>query len=173
VGATEKNIARMFSQARAERAVLLLDEADSFLQDRRRACASWDVTQVNEMLTQMEEFDGLFICSTNLADNLDQASFRRFGLKVKFGYLRPEQAWAMFSADLLRRGHALDPSSAEAQSLWGAVRLLENLTPGDFATVGKKLSILDRGAGPGEYFAMLEAECRAKHDGSPKRTAGF
>jgi SpoVK/Ycf46/Vps4 family AAA+-type ATPase len=173
VGESEKAIARMFKQARAERAVLLLDEADSYLQDRRKAHHSWEVTQVNEMLTQMEEFDGLFICSTNLADDLDQASFRRFGMKVQFSYLKPEQAWAMFTADLLRRGQALDPTSEETPALWTAIRRLETLTPGDFATVGRKLAILDRAVTPQEYVGLLEDECRTKKDGDKRKAVGF
>ena len=44
----------------------------------------------------MEDFEGLFVCSTNLMDVFDQASLRRFDLKIKFDYLRPEQAWIMF-----------------------------------------------------------------------------
>ena len=48
---------------------------------------SWEVTGVNEMLTQMESFAGIFIASTNLRDNLDQAALRRFDLKIKFDFL--------------------------------------------------------------------------------------
>ena len=68
VGGTEKNIARAFEEAGREGAILLIDEVDSFLQDRRGASRSWEVTAVNEMLTQMESFNGLFIASTNLMD---------------------------------------------------------------------------------------------------------
>jgi hypothetical protein len=46
--------------------VLLLDEADSFLQDRRGAQRTYEVTEVNEMLQGMERFAGIFICTTNL-----------------------------------------------------------------------------------------------------------
>jgi transitional endoplasmic reticulum ATPase len=49
VGGSEKAIARMFAEARDTESVLLLDEADSFLRDRRAARASWEVTQVNEL----------------------------------------------------------------------------------------------------------------------------
>ncbi len=83
VGQSEQNIARMFEQASQEDAVLVLDEADSLLRDRRGVNQSWEVTQVNELLMQMENFDGLFICSTNLMDDLDQASLRRFAIKVE------------------------------------------------------------------------------------------
>ncbi|WP_308614781.1 AAA family ATPase [uncultured Duodenibacillus sp.] len=43
VGATEQNIARAFEEARKDDAVLLIDEADSFLQDRRGAGHSWEL----------------------------------------------------------------------------------------------------------------------------------
>lgn len=95
VGDTEKNIARAFHEAEQDGALLLIDEVDSFLQDRRTAQHGWEVSEVNEMLTQMESFPGIFIASTNLMDGLDQASLRRFDLKVKFDFLRSEQAWEL------------------------------------------------------------------------------
>jgi transitional endoplasmic reticulum ATPase len=48
------------------------------------------------MLVQMENFDGVFISTTNLMDNLDKASIRRFNLKLKFDYLKPVQSWNIF-----------------------------------------------------------------------------
>src|SRR5690606_6356820 len=95
VGMAEKHIAAMFREADLECAVLLLDEADSLLQDRRGAERSWEVTQVNEMLTQMENFHGIFIASTNLMDSLDEAAMRRFDVKVRFDYLSKAQAQEM------------------------------------------------------------------------------
>lgn len=77
-----KNIASAFSEAERDNAVLLIDEVDSFLRDRRDAKASWEVTQVNEMLTQMEQFQGVLIASTNLIEGFDQAALRRFDLKL-------------------------------------------------------------------------------------------
>lgn len=86
LGMTEQNMAEMFKLAQKEGAVLLLDEADSFLSQRKAVMASWEVTQVNEMLVQMERFEGLFICTTNLMACLDEASLRRFTFKIKFDY---------------------------------------------------------------------------------------
>jgi len=60
VGGTEKNIANAFEEAERENAVLVFDEVDSFLQDRREANRSWEITQINELLTQMEGFEGGF-----------------------------------------------------------------------------------------------------------------
>ncbi len=131
VGVTEKEIKGMFQQALDESALLLLDEADSFLQDRSRARQSWEVTQVNELLTQMERFEGIFICSTNLMDNLDQASLRRFDLKIKFDFLKPEQGWELFQQVISDYN-----SLIEDKEVWEKkVRALRGLTPGDFATV--------------------------------------
>ena len=83
VGENEKNIARAFRDAERDGALLLIDEVDSFLQDRRGAQRGWEVSLVNEMLTQTESFSGVFIASTNLMGGLDQAALRRFDLKVK------------------------------------------------------------------------------------------
>ena len=136
VGATEQKIAEMFRLAEREKTVLLLDEADSFLAERKGANASWEVTMVNEMLTQMENFDGLFICSTNLMSKLDEASLRRFALKIKFDYLKPEQRWRLFAEQVKR----IAPSKAALYR--AALNQMNNLTPGDFATVRRQSTLL-------------------------------
>ena len=53
VGMTESNIAEAFATAEREGALLLIDEADSLFIDRRTACASWERSQTNELLTRM------------------------------------------------------------------------------------------------------------------------
>jgi SpoVK/Ycf46/Vps4 family AAA+-type ATPase len=133
VGESEKNIAKAFRQAQDEGAVLLIDEVDSFLQDRRGAQRSWEVSGVNEMLTQMESFAGLFIASTNLVEGLDPASLRRFDLKMKFDFMRPAQAWAM----LQRHCEALGLAAPDDR-LWQHLRQLDQLTPGDFAMIARR-----------------------------------
>src|SRR6185312_6636950 len=101
VGETEQNMAAMFKEAEAEKAVLLLDEADSFLQDRRGAQRTYEVTEVNEMLQGMERYNGIFICTTNLLDRIDQAALRRFTFKLKFKPLSGAQREAMFVTEAL------------------------------------------------------------------------
>ena len=130
VGQCEKNIAAAFEEAKDENAVLIFDEVDSFLQDRTMARASWEISQVNEMLVQMENFDGIFIATTNLMDNLDKASLRRFDLKLEFDYLKSIQAWEIFLSyckELKIRKPAI--------SFKTAVERLRYLTPGDFAAI--------------------------------------
>jgi len=129
VGETEQNIANAFKEAKDENAVLVFDEVDSFLADRNGAKNSWEVTQVNEMLVQMEEFNGIFIATTNLMDNLDKASLRRFDLKLEFKALKPLQAWQMFKEFVIKLNLKID-SSYESK-----LKNIKNLTPGDFMAV--------------------------------------
>lgn len=133
VGGTEKNIAAAFYEASKENAVLVFDEVDSFLQDRRNAQVSWEVTQVNEMLVQMENFQGVFIATTNLMEGLDQASLRRFDLKLEFGYLKPEQAHQLFIEEAKRLG-----IQNLSKPLLKDVEQLHGLTPGDFNAVRRQ-----------------------------------
>ena len=73
VGGTEQNIARAFAEARDTEAFLIFDEADSLLSDRRGAHRSWEVAQINEMLTWMESHPLPFVCTTNDGERLDSA----------------------------------------------------------------------------------------------------
>jgi len=133
VGESEKKIARAFRQAEQDNALLLIDEVDGFLQDRRDAQRSWEVTLVNEMLTQMESFSGVFIASTNLMDGLEPAALRRFDLKVRFDFLKSDQAWKL----LCRHCAALGIGNPQ-RGLRRNLDRLVNLTPGDFAAVARQ-----------------------------------
>lgn len=165
VGQSEINIAEAFREAASEGAVLMVDEVDSFLQDRRGAQRSWEVSLVNEMLTQMEAFPGVFVASTNLMQGLDQAALRRFDLKVKFDYLQPEQAWAL----LLRYGAALG-WDAPVEAVRAQLAPLRQLTPGDFAVVARQSQFRTLN-GPSDWVTALAAECAAKEGGG--RAMGF
>jgi len=133
VGGSERAVAEAFAQAREDNAVLLVDEVDSFLQDRRGAQHSWESTLVNEMLTQMEAFPGIFVASTNLMDNLDPAALRRFDIKVRFGYLTAKQARGL----LLRYCESLGLPEPDAELKYRLAQLTQ-LTPGDFALVARQ-----------------------------------
>ena len=125
VGATEQNIARAFEEARKDDAVLLIDEADSFLQDRRGAGHSWEVTQVNEVLTQMENFEGVFIATTNLIKTLDQAALRRFDMKLLFKPLTARQSRELFLRHAATLGIA-DTLNNPSMECFFSIRYLNN-----------------------------------------------
>ncbi|WP_343627826.1 ATP-binding protein [Roseateles sp.] len=164
VGETEQNMARMFEAAAAEGAVLLLDEADSFLRSRRMAERHYEVSEVNEMLAGMERFAGLFICTTNAFDDLDEAALRRFGFKIRFKPLRPDQRLLMFEREV-----GVAPDAATADRL----ALLDALTPGDFAAVRQQAEILGEALSPQEFLTLLEAEHRVKPEVRQQRPMGF
>jgi SpoVK/Ycf46/Vps4 family AAA+-type ATPase len=170
IGETEQNIARMFQQAKDDGAFLLLDEADSFLQDRQRAQRSWEVTQVNEMLVQMENFEGVFVCSTNLMDSLDAASLRRFTFKIRFDYLTRDQRWALFARTLSLLGDGRQNEVGD--ECRRRLDRLNNLTPGDFALFLRQRQILAQPSGAAELLDALEREARAKKDGN-RAAIGF
>lgn len=140
IGETEKNLARAFEHASEEGAVLLIDEADSFLQERQRAQHSWEITHVNELLTQMERFEGVLVMCTNLFDQLDAAALRRFDMKAKLGYLRTDQRLALLD----ECSNCLQLTASPAQRMAAAERVsrLDQLTPGDFQTVMRRQRLL-------------------------------
>ena len=87
VGSTEKNIQAAFKEAKQKKAVLLFDDADSFLFDRKYAQRDFECASTNELLTQMESHPYPFIMTTNLKDKIDRASLRRFLFKIKYTYM--------------------------------------------------------------------------------------
>lgn len=133
VGGTEQNIAKAFQQAKENNMVLILDEVDTFLFARENGQRSWEHSQVNEMLTQIEKFEGLLIVSTNLMNNLDPAALRRFDLKLNFGYLELEQRKEVAINQIQKLGlSCLNQHELSRFQHW------DNLTLGDFATIARR-----------------------------------
>ena len=157
LGGTERNIADAFAEAREANAFLVFDEADSLLLDRADAVRSWEISQVNEMLTWMEQHRLPFACTTNLPDRLDRASLRRFLVKVSFSWLTQAQARLAF-----KRFFGL-PAPA-------ALDTLRTLTPADFALVGRRIAMIGT-AEPEELVRLLAAECEGRIGG--RRPIGF
>ena len=148
VGGTEKNIAQAFEEAADQSAILIFDEADSFLQDRSNAVRNWEVTQVNEMLTQMEKHKFPFVCTTNLMEKLDKASLRRFTFKVQYNYLSEQQRTQCFE-------HFFGFQNVNLNDL-------SSLTPGDFKVVYTKAEMMDCLNDKNKLLEMLEQELKNK-----------
>lgn len=161
VGQTEAQIAAAFEEANRTKSILFFDEADSFLNNRAGAFQNHEVSKVNELLTQMENFKGIFIAATNFEKNLDPASSRRFALKLGFDYLKPEgvrHIWNVFFPD------TFCPDS---------VANLPMLTPGDFNAVNGRLRYFPASSKtPERIEAELRKELRNK-DSHAGRTMGF
>jgi SpoVK/Ycf46/Vps4 family AAA+-type ATPase len=168
VGETEQNMARMFEEAASEGAVLLLDESDSFLRSRRLAERHYEVTEVNEMLQGMERHAGIFICTTNLFEDLDEAALRRFTFKIRFHPLTAEQRLRMFVAEALGG----DTASLTAEQR-GRLLALDPLVPGDFAAVQRQVEILGERLDADAFLCQLEGEHRVKPEVRLRRGIGF
>ena len=168
VGETEQNMAKMFEEAQTENAVLLLDEADSFLRSRRMAERNYEVSEVNEMLQGMERFAGVFICTTNLFQELDEAALRRFTFKVQFKPLTAPQRERMFVVEALGGDAAL-----LTREQAGRLAQLGALAPGDFASVKRQIDVLGEAFAPDEFLSQLEAEHRVKPEVRHQRGMGF
>ncbi len=150
VGQSERNIAAAFEEAREAGAMLVFDEADSLLWDRRDAQRSWEASQVNEMLTWMEEHPLPVCFTTNLMDRIDQASLRRFTFNVRFDHLdRPAlaRAWRVF--------FGIETAPAEAM-------VFSNLAPGDFAKARKQAEMLGILGKPTALTELLADISRSK-----------
>jgi transitional endoplasmic reticulum ATPase len=154
VGQTEANIAAAFAEAAESGAFLIFDEADSLLGDRAGAVRSWEVSQVNEMLTWIEQHPLPFACTTNLPDRLDPASLRRFLVKLRLDWLTAAQARLAF-----RRFFAAEPPPG--------IDALRTLTPADFALVRRRAVLMDDGAHPAGLLRLLAAECEGRPGSRP------
>ena len=163
VGGTEKNIAAMFREAEDAGAVLLLDEADTLMRDRTRAERSWEASQVNEFLARIEEYRGIFICTTNLFRDLDQALLRRFTFKIEFLPMTPEQRARMLAQEFAER-----VSGEEARH-----RALDGLTPGDVANGKRQVTLMDDSASPAALVDLLIAEISAREGEGTRKQIGF
>lgn len=88
VGETPKNIKKVFLEAMKENAVLIFDEADSFLSKRLTSITQSADYGVNitrsVMLIELEKFDGIVVFTTNLIENYDTAFRRRIFASIEF-----------------------------------------------------------------------------------------
>ena len=164
LGVCEKNIARAFEEAAQEGAVLVLDEAESFLADRRDARARWEMTETNELLAQMDRFHGLLICTTNAIDRVDRAALRRFAIKVRFDALEPAQARALVAEAL----HGLGVEHADAAAL-APVERMRQLAPGDVAAVARRFQMLGHRPCADTFVSALREELLLKGPGAVER----
>jgi len=167
VGMTEANIAEAFRDAERDDAVLVIDEADSFLFPREMANRSWESTMVNEFLTALEECRGFCICTSNRRDNMDQAAMRRFSHKVAFTYSKPEQVQALYEALLAPMVKEPLPVSLKSELL-----AMRRLTPGDFHAVRAQMLNAEDEVDHADLVCALRKEQGLKLEGST-RGVGF
>lgn len=97
-GETEKIIKSMFDKYKkavnnsSKTPILFINEADALLSQRSEAPGTpyGENTMKNIILQELEDLDGIFIATTNLANSLDKAMERRFFYKIEFKKPEPK-----------------------------------------------------------------------------------
>ncbi len=165
VGGTEQKISKLFRSCDTEREIIFLDEAEGLLGSREGAQRSWEVTQVNEFLRQIEQFKGIFIAATNHIANLDAALMRRFAFRLGFKPLTFDQRVTILTS--------ICGDSAQIDSrVLNCLKTLTDLTAGDFSNVSRRLHAFSDTICLQEFLVELEVEASLK-PGSTSRKIGF
>jgi len=110
IGETEKNLSRLFDDARASGAILFFDEADALFGKRtetRDAHDRYANLEIGYLLQRMEEHTGTTVLATNRIGDLDEAFTRRFHFILDFPMPRPPER--------LRIWQGMLPADAECE----------------------------------------------------------
>jgi hypothetical protein len=108
IGETEKNLSRLFDDARASGAILFFDEADALFGKRTEVKDAHDRyanLEIGYLLQRMEEHVGTTVLATNRVGDLDEAFTRRFHFILNFPMPQSE--------DRLRIWKGMLPQAAE------------------------------------------------------------
>ena len=118
----EKQLSQAFKEAEAQGAILLIDELDSIAGNRSKADKNYQKTFVNQLLNELDNYQGIFIATCNFEDSLDPAVLRRLFLKIKFDFMTEDQTEECFKLYF--------PKFKRSK-----LGKIDYLTPGDFHTV--------------------------------------
>ncbi len=147
VGESEKNLSKIFEEYKLARKqfendpILLFNEADALLGKRFSVSNSVDKmnnSMQNILLQELEDFEGIFIATTNLADHLDDAFDRRFLYKIEFK--KPEEH--------VRKEILINSFPHVTATLLDSINREYDLTGGQIANIRKKILVkgmLDEG----------------------------
>lgn len=166
LGDTEQNLASSFNDAKNSDAILLLDEVDGLLTNRKDALRNWEISMVNELLTQIDHFKGLLIVTTNLIDKIDTAAMRRFDLKVTFDYLNSHQISKLWDSYSNRFGLVFD------EEICSCAMKIKGLTPGDFMNIERQSKFLPI-KGSEDFLSRLKREVSFKKEKIDSMKIGF
>lgn len=140
VGESEKNISKIFEDYKKARSrfsvdpILLFNEADAILGKRIGTGSSVDKMHnalQNILLQELEDFEGIFIATTNLASHLDMAFERRLLYKIEFKKPEPEVRASILQAAF----NGIDPK------ILCELNFQYDLTGGQIANMRKKLLV--------------------------------
>lgn len=145
---TETRLREIFQEASGSTA-LIFDEVDTFLNSRETGSQRYHVSEVNEFLNCLDNFQGLFFATTNFPDLLDSAALRRFDFKVKFNFLTSHQ-----SKQMIEKYFNLD-NELEKNYILQILQNSKKITP-DVISNAFKQSILMQGTGHENILSIFD-----------------
>ncbi|MGY3976613.1 AAA family ATPase [Aeromonas mytilicola] len=163
VGESEQAMVLAFAEARERNAILFLDEVDSLLTDRRSHHQSWETSQVNELLQQIEHFDGMLVVATNFLDRLDTAVARRFDYQLELCPLLPAQLHGALEGCV---------DKATLREIRSSLPGLGAVTLGDIAVLKRRQRIQRRKLSAAEILGILKKLVTGRERGNA-RPIGF
>jgi len=172
VGVTEKNIVRLFREAKSHNAVLFWDEADAMFYDRDSAMRNWEVRDVNVLLQELERFEGVCVLATNRKVSLDPALERRITLKVNFEPPNRAERLAIWQRMIPARMPLADDMDLDLLSL-------AELTGGEIKNVllnASRLALMRGGEGPvtmNDFSAAVRMEKEGAWSGGGSDSGGI
>jgi SpoVK/Ycf46/Vps4 family AAA+-type ATPase len=167
-GESEQQVADMFASCDPERQLIFLDEAETLLSERASAMHRASEAVTAEFLRQLESFNGVFLCATNHGGTIDSALMRRFVFRLEFRPLSGTQR-----EQLLRELIAWPAQQELPRSALQLLEQLDGLTPGDFANVKKRFTLLGLEAALDDWLVELRQEWQVKPHAAQARMMGF
>jgi SpoVK/Ycf46/Vps4 family AAA+-type ATPase len=89
IGETEKNLQRVITAADRSGGVLFFDEADALFGRRTEIHDAHDRyanLELSFLLQRLEDYEGVAILASNLAQNIDDAFVRRIAITIEFPF---------------------------------------------------------------------------------------
>ncbi|KAK3340861.1 hypothetical protein B0H65DRAFT_578914 [Neurospora tetraspora] len=96
----ESNLARIFALATSWQAILLLDEADVFLESRGKGDSTDKNALVSVFLRVLEYYQGIIFLTTNQIAQFDVAIPSRIHISIAYGHLNEDQMTKIFQGFL-------------------------------------------------------------------------
>lgn len=87
IGETEKNLKKLFDEAKKSNSLLFFDEADTIFGKRTEVKDSHDKhanMDAAYLLQKIEEYEGISVLATNYIQNIDEAFIRRISFIIRF-----------------------------------------------------------------------------------------
>jgi AAA+ superfamily predicted ATPase len=96
-----------------------------------------EISHINEFLVQMENFNGVLICCTNLLEIFDTASMRRFNWKIRFSPLKEEMRVPLYERYFVTENTPITAGQKRR------ISSIKSLTPGHARAVSRRIAYID------------------------------